>query len=44
MKTPVSVGAGFRYVMAPKNNLSLRIDVARGRDESIYYVSIGEAF
>ena len=43
-KTLGSVGAGFRYVLAPKNNLSLRIDVARGRDESIYYVSIGEAF
>ena len=43
-KTLGSVGAGFRFVLAPKNNLSLRIDVARGRDESIYYVSIGEAF
>ena len=43
-KTLGSVGAGFRYVLAPKNNLSLRIDFARGRDESIYYVSIGEAF
>ena len=39
-----SVGAGFRWVIAPKNNISLRVDIARGRDETIYYVSIGEAF
>jgi len=43
-KTLGSVGVGFRYVLAQKNDVSLRIDVARGRDESIYYVSIGEAF
>ena len=39
-----SVGAGFRWVIAPKNNISLRVDIARGRDETIYYVGIGEAF
>ena len=39
-----SVGAGFRWVIAPKNNISLRLDVARGRDETIYYVGVGEAF
>ena len=43
-KTLWSAGAGFRWVIAPKNNISLRVDIARGRDETIYYVSIGEAF
>jgi len=39
-----SIGAGFRFVLAPKNNIILRVDVARGRDETIYYVNVGEAF
>ncbi len=43
-KTLGSLGAGFRYVLAPKNDLGLRIDYARGRDENVYYVGIGEAF
>jgi hypothetical protein len=33
-----------RWVVAPKNNLSLRFDVAWGRGDSEFYVSIGEAF
>jgi outer membrane translocation and assembly module TamA len=43
-KTLGSFGAGFRWVVAPKNGVSLRVDVARGRDETIYYVGVGEAF
>ena len=43
-KTLWSVGAGFRFVLAPKNDISLRVDIARGRDETVYYVGIGEAF
>ena len=43
-KTLWSVGAGLRWVLAPKNDISLRIDIARGRDETVYYVGIGEAF
>jgi len=43
-KTLWSAGAGLRWVIAPKNDISLRIDVARGRDETVYYVSVGEAF
>lgn len=39
-----SVGLGARWVIAPKNNIALRVDVARGRDETIYYVGVGEAF
>jgi hypothetical protein len=43
-KTLWSAGAGFRFVLAPKNDISLRLDVARGRDETVYYVGVGEAF
>lgn len=43
-KTLGSVGAGLRWVLAPKNNISLRVDIARGRDETVYYVGVGEAF
>jgi hypothetical protein len=43
-KTLWSIGAGFRFVLAPKNDIGLRVDIARGRDETIYYVGIGEAF
>jgi hypothetical protein len=43
-KTLWSVGGGFRFVLAPKNDISLRLDVARGRDETVYYVGVGEAF
>ena len=39
-----SVGAGYRFVLAPKNNVSLRVDIARGKDDSEFYVGIGEAF
>lgn len=39
-----SVGTGFRFVLAPKNDIGLRIDVARGNDETVYYVGIGEAY
>jgi hypothetical protein len=37
-------GVGLRWVAAPKNNLSVRVDVAWGRGENEFYVSIGEAF
>lgn len=39
-----SVGVGARYVLAKKNNVSLRFDAAWGRDEHTFYVGIGEAF
>lgn len=39
-----SAGVGIRWVAAPKNNLSLRVDVAWGRGDNEFYVSIGEAF
>lgn len=43
-KTLPSIGAGLRWVIAPKNNLSLRFDMARGRDDTEFYLNIGEAF
>ncbi len=39
-----SVGTGLRYVIAKENNISFRFDIARGRDETTVYISIGEAF
>lgn len=39
-----AAGVGLRWVAAPKNNLSVRVDAAWGRGENEFYVSIGEAF
>jgi hypothetical protein len=39
-----SIGAGLRYKLARQNNLNLRVDVARGRDDTIWYVGLREAF
>jgi hypothetical protein len=39
-----SGGTGLRYVLAKKNNASLRFDAAWGRDEHTFYLGIGEAF
>ncbi len=43
-KTLPSGGAGYRFVLAPKNDLSFRVDFAWGRDDRQFYVGIGEAF
>lgn len=37
-------GAGLRFVVEPKNGVTLRGDYAWGKGESAFYVSIGEAF
>ena len=37
-------GAGIRYMVAPKQRVALRLDVAKGQDETMVYVSVGEAF
>jgi outer membrane translocation and assembly module TamA len=39
-----SVGVGYRFVIAPKNDLSMRVDVAWGRGDQEFYVGLGEAF
>lgn len=38
------VGVGLRYLVSEVNKLNLRLDVARGRDETTVYMSVGEAF
>jgi len=43
-ETLPSAGVGLRWVAAPKNNLSVRVDIAWGRGDNEFYVSIGEAF
>jgi hypothetical protein len=37
-------GGGIRWVVAPKNKLSLRVDYAVGEDDSGVYIAVGEAF
>ena len=39
-----SGGVGVRFVVEPKNSVTLRIDYAIGEDEDAFYVSVGEAF
>jgi outer membrane protein assembly factor BamA len=39
-----SVGAGLRYVLAEKNQISMRLDFAYGRDGGKLYFTVGEAF
>lgn len=39
-----SVGVGLRYLLAAANNINLRFDVARGRDDTMWYVGLREAF
>ena len=43
-KSLASAGAGIRWVIAPNNDMSLRVDVAHGRDGTEFYVGLGEAF
>ncbi|MDG1462668.1 MAG: hypothetical protein P8R04_03785, partial [Gammaproteobacteria bacterium] len=43
-KSLPAYGVGYRFVLAPQNDVSLRIDIARGRDENQFYVGVGEAF
>lgn len=38
------VGAGLRYLVSEIHKINLRVDLARGRDETSLYVSVGEAF
>lgn len=37
-------GVGLRFVVEPKNGVTLRIDYGIGNDEGALYVSVGEAF
>ena len=39
-----AAGAGLRYMVSKVHKLNFRVDLARGRDETTLYVSVGEAF
>lgn len=39
-----AAGAGIRWLVAPDSGLGLRLDVATGIDETVWYLSLGEAF
>jgi len=43
-ETLYSYGIGLRWVVAPQNNMSLRVDWAWGKDDNQFYVGLGEAF
>lgn len=40
----VSVGAGFRYIIARKLGLSMGIDVAHSKDQNAFYIQVGSAW
>jgi outer membrane protein assembly factor BamA len=42
--TLLAGGAGVRFVVEPKNGVTLRLDYGVGEDEGAVYVSVGEAF
>lgn len=42
--TVVSVGGGFRYLIARKLGLAVGIDVAHSRDQNAFYVQVGSAW
>jgi hypothetical protein len=40
----VSVGAGFRYLIAAKLGLAVGIDVAHSKDQNAFYIQVGSAW
>ncbi|KRC80531.1 Surface antigen [compost metagenome] len=42
--TVVSVGAGFRYLIASKLGLAVGVDVAHSKDQNAFYIQIGSAW
>jgi outer membrane translocation and assembly module TamA len=42
--TVVSVGTGFRYVIARKLGISMGIDIAHSRDQNAFYIQMGSAW
>ncbi|MCM3605176.1 BamA/TamA family outer membrane protein [Cupriavidus pauculus] len=40
----VSVGGGFRYMIARKLGLSMGIDVAHSKDQNAFYIQVGSAW
>lgn len=39
--TVVSVGAGFRYLIASKLGLAVGVDIAHSRDQNAFYIQVG---
>jgi len=39
-----SGGVGLRFLLAPKDNLNIRVDYGIGRNTSGFYLTVGEAF
>lgn len=39
-----SFGVGVRYLLTEANKLNFRLDVARGKDDTLVYLGVGEAF
>ena len=39
-----SVGAGVRFMISEAQRVNLRVDVARGNDETTVHINVGEAF
>jgi hypothetical protein len=39
-----SIGAGLRYPLGRQNDINLRFDVAKGRDDTMWYLGLREAF
>jgi hypothetical protein len=42
--TLYSAEAGLRFVVEPRNGVTLRVDYGVGKGDSAFYVSVGEAF
>lgn len=40
----VSVGAGFRYLIAAKLGLAVGVDVAHSKDQNAFYIQVGSAW
>lgn len=43
-QTVVSVGTGFRYMIARKLGLSMGIDIAHSKDQNAFYIQVGSAW
>ncbi|MNJ81431.1 hypothetical protein D3C77_802380 [compost metagenome] len=40
----VSVGTGFRYLIAQQLGLAVGIDVAHSKDQNAFYIQVGSAW
>jgi hypothetical protein len=40
----VSIGTGFRYLIAAKLGLAVGIDIAHSKDQNAFYIQVGSAW